>query len=118
MIFLNYAGDILFEKRFPIPGDCWVNELYELTFKKSVELFHESLPDIISGKYKLKPQKSFLNNRKTSLHFRKEIEKLKKIDLSWNKEKIEKHIRATFMPGFEPPYTIINNKKVYFGKDK
>ena len=111
------SGAIMFEKRFPIPKDCWVEELYQITFDKSVELFKESLPRLISGHYKFRPQKSFLDKRTTSLHFRKEIEELKKIDLSWSKDRIVRHIRATYMPGFEPPYTIINNQKVYFRKE-
>ena len=32
-------------------------------------------------------------------------------------QKIERYIRATYMPGFEPPYTIINNTKIYFGRE-
>ena len=111
------SGAIMFEKRFPIPDDCWVEELYQITLDKSIELFKESLPQLISGHYELKPQKSFLEKRTTSLHYRKEIEKIKKVDLNWSKDRIERHIRATYMPGFEPPYTIINNQKVYFGKE-
>ena len=49
--------------------------------------------------------------------YRKEIEKIKKVDLNWSKDRIERHIRATYMTGFEPPYMIINNQKVYFGKE-
>jgi hypothetical protein len=58
-----------------------------------------------------------LDKRTTSFHLRKEIEGLKKIDLSWSKEKIEKQIRGTSMQGFESPYTIINNQKVHFVKE-
>ena len=112
------SGSILFEKRFTIPYGCWVEELYQITFDKSVELFKESLHRLISGHYELRPQKSFLDKRTTSLHYRKEIEEIKKIDLNWSKDIIERHIRATFMPGFEPPYTIINDQKVYFRKEK
>ena len=111
------SGAIMFEKRFPIPNDCWVEELHQITFDKSVELFKESIPHIVSGNYQLKPQKSLLDKRTTSLHFRKELEEIKKIDLSWSKDKIARQIRATYMPGFEPPYTIINNQKVNFRKE-
>jgi len=108
------SGAIIFEDRFPISKNCWVNELYELTSQKSIELFKKSLPLIVSGNFEPKPQKSFLHKRKTSLHFRKEIEELKQIDLSWPRKKIERHIRATDMPDFDPPYTFINNQKVHF----
>ena len=110
------SGAIMFDKRFPIPQDCWVEELYQITFDKSVELFKESLPHLVSGNYQLNPQKLFLDKRTTSIHFRKEIEEIKKIDLSWNKDKIERQIRATYMPGFDPPFIIINNEKINFKK--
>lgn len=107
-------GPILFQKRFSIPADCWVAELYELTFEASFHLFKETIVDILSGKYKLKPQQQLETTYGTSLHFKNEINQLKEIDLSWEKDKIEKYIRATSMPGFEPPYCIINGAKVYF----
>ena len=109
-------GDILFQKRFPIPEKCWVGELYELTFKASVKLFQQSLQHLVKSNYYSVPQEALIARFGTSLHFRKEMEELKKIDLNWEKEKIELHIRATSMPGFEPPYCIINGEKVYFTK--
>ena len=111
------SGAIMFEKRFPIPEDCWVRDLYQIACDNSLSLFQESLPQIISGDFELIPQTSLLPERKTSIHYRKEINNLKNIDLSWSKEKIERHIRATYMPGFEPPYTIINSTKIYFGRE-
>ncbi len=107
-------GEILFEKRFPVPPDCWINELYDLTEKASLELFKETLPQIVAGNYKLTPQQSFEDSRGTSLHFRNEMATLKQIDLSWDADKIARHIRATCMPGFEPPYAIVGDRKVYF----
>jgi methionyl-tRNA formyltransferase len=83
------SGAILFEKRFQIPQNCWVSELYDITYHKSIELFKVSIPKIIAVDYKLKPQKNYLNERSTSLHYRREIEDLKCIDLQWTKEKIE-----------------------------
>jgi len=111
------SGDILFENRFKIPENCWVEELYQLTFKKSVELFYNSLEDIISLNINPVKQVFLQDKRGCSIHYRNEIEKLKCIDLNWPKEKIEKHIRATYMPNFEPPYCIINSKKVFFKLD-
>ena len=110
------SGDIIFEKRFAIPDKCWVEELYQITFDKSVELFKESLPKLISGNYEFSPQDSFLDKRTTSVHYRKEIEDIKKIDLTWSKEKIERHVRATYMPEFDSPYTFINEQKINFEK--
>lgn len=107
-------GDILFERRFPIPPDCWIKELYDLTEMASLELFQETLPPIIAGDYSLIPQQSFEGARGTSLHFRKEMGTLKQIDFAWDADKIVRHIRATSMPGFEPPYAMIGGRKVYF----
>jgi methionyl-tRNA formyltransferase len=107
-------GDILFQKRFPIPENCWVNDLYQLTFDASVRLFKQTLQHIVEGKYTTISQQSLVHKYGSSLHFRNEIADLKQINLDWDKEKIERHIRATYMPGFEPPFTLIDGKKIYF----
>lgn len=107
------SGDILFEKRFKIPANCWVDQLYAITFTQSISLFEESLPELICNNIRPVSQESYAN-RKRSIHFRKDIEALKRIDLSWNSEKIEAHVRATAMPGFSPPYCLIGQEKVYF----
>ena len=107
-------GDIIAEKRFPIPTNCWVNDLYDLTYKASLTLFQENIANILSNQFSMKPQKDFESERGTSIHYRNEIGDIKRIDLSWDNEKVERHIRATYMPGFEPPYTMIGNEKVYF----
>lgn len=106
-------GDLLFEQRFPIPEHCWVQDLYELTFDASLELFKQTLPAIIAGDYSLKPQAALEGERGTSLHYRDEIASLKQIDLGWDAEKITRYVRATSMPGFEPPYTWIGDQKLY-----
>ena len=107
-------GDVLFQKRFPIPTDCWINELYQLTFDASVNLFTQTLGHIINGNFSPVPQQLLTSKYGTALHFRKDMATLKRIDLSWGEEKIDRHIRATSMPGFEPPYCVIGGKKVYF----
>lgn len=109
-------GDILFEQRFPVPKDCWVAELYEQTVAVAQQLFEQSLPAILSGKVTPVAQETLKATRPSFLHFRKEAAAIKEIDLSWDQEKMERHIRATSMPGFEPPYCRIGNQKVYFTK--
>jgi methionyl-tRNA formyltransferase len=106
-------GDILFQKRFPIPENCWVNDLYELTYKASVDLFKKTLANLVAEDYMLVPQEMLEKKFGTMLHFRKEMGDIKVIDLTWAKEKIERHIRATSMPGFEPPYCLMDGRKVY-----
>ena len=105
-------GAILFEDRFKIPKNCWVKDLYDETEKRSIALFKSNLKNIVDGNYQPKPQQSFI--RKTNFHLRKEINNIKKIDLSWSKEKIERYIRATYFPHFEPPYIEMGGKKVHF----
>ncbi len=107
-------GDILFQKRFAIPEDCWVNELYELTYQASLKLFSQTLAHIVNGNYKAVPQEMLTAKFGSSLHYRKEMAALKVIDLNWDKEKIQRHIRATSMPGFEAPYCFIDGQKVHF----
>ncbi len=107
-------GDILFQKRFAIPEGCWVKELYDLTFDASLALFKETLGDVLNGRYSPTPQKPLESTYGTSLHYRAEAGNIKQIDLAWDRDKIERHIRATSMPGFEPPYCIINGEKIYF----
>ena len=107
-------GDILFQKRFPIPENCWVGDLYHLTYKASINLFRQTLGHIITGNYEPVSQESLTGKFGTSLHYRKEMAALKIIDLGWDREKTERHIRATSMPGFEPPYCIVDGKKIHF----
>jgi methionyl-tRNA formyltransferase len=107
-------GSLLFEERFSMPENCWVNDLYELTFSAAIRLFETSISDLIQGKYAKIPQSELLKTRKEHLHFRNEIQQLKQIDLNESAGTIEKTIRATYMPGFEPPFALIGNKKIYF----
>lgn len=109
-------GDILFQKRFPIPEHCWVNDLYQLTYNASLALFKQTLSHIVSGNYKPVPQQLLEPKFGTSLHYRNEVNALKEIDLSWDKEKIDRYIRATSMPGFEPPFCRVNGEKVFLSK--
>lgn len=108
------SGDIIFQKRFPIPDNCWIDQLYELTAQESVKLFKTTIKHIVDGRYTVVPQEALIPKYGTSKHFKNEIATLKQIDLAWEKEKIERHIRGTAMPGFEPPYTRVGGTKVYF----
>lgn len=109
-------GDIIAEKRFAIPEDCWVNELYDLTFDASLALFRESLNGLVSGNYSRTPQSSLIERRGTAIHYRKDIDMLKQIDLAWPADRIGRHIRATSMPGFDPPYAMLGNTRIYFSQ--
>ncbi len=107
-------GAILFERRFALPQHCWVSQLYEQTVDVAFELFKDSLPDLLAQRYKKIEQASRLGERVSALHYRNEINALKLVDLNAPADEIERRIRATYMPGFEPPYCFIDGKKVFF----
>ena len=111
-------GDIIFEKRFAIPDNCLVNELYELTYSESLKLFIEKIPAIISGNYSLLPQKHLVAKRGTSIYYRKDILKLKTIDFNEGIEEVTKKVKATAMPGFEPPFYLHEGSKYYIIPEK
>jgi methionyl-tRNA formyltransferase len=106
------SGDILAEKRFPIPKNCFVKDLYELTLEASCQMFEEKIGAILLEKVSPISQEELMDVRTCSIHYRKEITEAKKIDLNWTQDKIWKYIRATSMPGFPPPYAEINGIKL------
>lgn len=106
-------GAILFQKRFPIPEGCWVQELYRLTFDASMHLFRDTLSFITYGNLQPISQAELEGLYGTALHFRQEINDLKQLQFGWDTEKIQRHIRATYMPGFEPPYFMMDGQKLY-----
>lgn len=108
------SGDIVFERRFVIPPNCFVQTLYELTCTAALDLFAQHIGDIATGNYQLIAQNSRIAQYGTNYHYRHEINQLKEIDLNWSAEKIMRHIRATYFPPFEPPYAWVGNKKVFF----
>lgn len=105
-------GAILFEKRFPVPDSCWVQELYDLSVREAQKLFEGSLRPLLDNRYIKEPQSDKLGERTSNLHFRHEIETLRHIGLEEPREDIERKVRATCMPGFEGPYIMVAGKKV------
>ena len=108
------SGAILFENRFPISSKVWVEELYEQTFSSSLALFKDSLEKILRKDYVPIPQDELVQSRGSSFHYRREIEQIKKIDMSWSKSKIERHLRATYHRDFPPPYLIVGDRRICF----
>jgi len=111
------SGNILFEKRFPITENETVVSLHKKTTEESIALFENSISDILTGNYSRTPQKSFKNIRPFGFHLRNEINDIKQIDLSWEDEKIDRYIRATYFPPFEPPYAIKNGERIELSLD-
>jgi methionyl-tRNA formyltransferase len=112
------SGPIIAEKRFQIHENCFVDELFKLTETHSFELFKDNILNILSGEYVLIDQSKLIEERGTNIHYRKEINNIKIIDLKDSPEIIYKKIRATSFPGFEFPYTYINNEKIYLIHEK
>jgi methionyl-tRNA formyltransferase len=104
------SGDILYENRFSIPAGCNVKQLYEMTFSSSIELFVSSIGKIIAGDYSPVAQSELVPKMGTQIFYRKDIEALKEIELT---EDIKRRVRATAMPGFEPPFAYDGEKKIY-----
>ena len=78
------TGQLFFEKRFDIPSDIWVKDLFDITEEHSYQLFKESIKKLIN--LQLTPiQKS----ASCAKHFnlRKDISKINTVDLDWTKEK-------------------------------
>ncbi len=103
-------GRVLFQSRFPISKQIFVKELYEKTAKESLQLFREALPALLSSQ--VLSGIDVASSGPQYFYRRSDIEKLKRIDLSWDQEKIERHIRATTMPGFPPPYVMLGDRKI------
>jgi methionyl-tRNA formyltransferase len=111
------SGPIIAEKRFKISDNITIQELYDITEAHSIELFESAIGKILNENFDLLEQETRHKSHGTSLHFRKEIEQLKIINPDWPDEMKKKIIRATAMPGFEPPYSIIEGKKLYYSLD-
>ncbi len=105
-------GDLLAQRRFSIAQDIWVEELYRRTESESVLLWKENLGPMLSMELKAIPQSTLEGEYGSKLHYRSEMNSIKKLDLLWPEEKIMRHIRASYMPGFPGPYFMIDGQKV------
>lgn len=104
-------GDLLFEKRFPLDANIWVESLYLQSVDAAIQLFERSLPSIICDTDKL--TKIDTTGRASAIYYRHQIHDLKCISPTASMAELQKIIRATAMPGFEPPYFLIGEEKVY-----
>lgn len=105
-------GAIIAESRWNLPKTETVKSLYEKTLQESILLFRKSLKSILSGDFETVSQESLIGERASHFHLRNEINQLKEIDLSWPEEKIDRYVRATYFPPFDPPFAYLNGKKI------
>lgn len=108
------SGPILFEHRFEMARDIWVKELYDLSVANGIALFQDTLKDLVAGNYVKKEQSSLIATRGLNVIKRKDMEIIKNINLNESAAKTMNRIRASYMPGFPPPYVMIDGKKVAF----
>lgn len=106
-------GAIIAERRFEMENIQEVKPLYDRTYEESVLLFEENIGNILSGDYPLIDQANLIDERGLNTYYRKDVAQLKEIDLNDSAEVITRKVRATAMPGFEPPFTIVDGKKYY-----
>lgn len=111
------SGDILAEQRFELSQGITAIDLYHLTYKHSLELFEGSIGAILSGQYSPVSQASLEATRGTSYHFRHEINAIKVVEPHWPEAQIKRHICATWFPPFEPPWMMLDGKKMYLSPD-
>jgi methionyl-tRNA formyltransferase len=106
------AGKVIFEKTFSIPENIFVEDFVKLANSQGHSLFCEKLEELLT--YKAAEDSGREPELKAEGYFykRSDIEKIKKLDLNWPKEKIERHIRATLMPGFSGPYFELHGRKI------
>lgn len=107
------SGPIIAERRFEIETGQDVKSLYDRTFEESELLFKANIKNILSGNFKLVDQSKLFIDRGVKTYYRKDIVKLREIDLNDSAEVIIRKVNATAMPGFEPPSTAFEGKKYY-----
>ena len=111
-------GDIIVERRFEIDVNEDVKSLYDKTYEASIRLFKENISDILSLNYSVIKQANLLDTRETHYYTRNDINKLKQIDLNQSEDEIILRIKASAMPGFEQPFTIVDGEKYYIIPEK
>lgn len=107
------SGKILFESRFPIDNVRSIEKLYEITLLESKKLFRNCIGKILDGNFIGIEQSQCVNFDKSRIYYREDIKKLKSLNLNDDENEIIRRVNATSMPGFEPPFTIVDNKKYY-----
>ena len=107
------SGDILFERRFPIAADAWVADLHRRATAEGRALFKESLSRLVAGQFTREPQQRRIDaGQPSTISYRKDIERLKQVDLDAGREEILRVLRATSMPGFDPPYALVDGRRI------
>jgi len=107
------SGDIIAERRFNISSTTTVEELLNKTVQESKKLFSNNFMKIFDPYTNLKKQKG-----KGRIYYRKDLKKLKEINLNDSENDFDLKMRASFMTGFEPPFIIVKGLKYYLIPEK
>ena len=109
------AGKILYERRFYIPKNIFVDQLYDLTKKYSFDIFQQSILDILNGQINtIKGVSTF--GRSQNYYSRESIKPYKIIDSKWDLQKQLNVFRAIFFPPFELPLLKVDDKLIKIDK--
>jgi len=111
------SGDIIAQKRFGIPDDITVKDLYKMTEDASFDLFKETIDSILELNIESISQDKLVDGEKTYFYKRSDIDKVKEIKPNWDLQKIYRYVRALDFPPFEPPYFKFEDKKIYLTID-
>jgi methionyl-tRNA formyltransferase len=107
------SGKVIAERRFEVQENWLVKDLYDKTFDESILLFESEIGNILNDIYVAVTQENLISERGTNLYYRKDIDKLREIDLGVISNEVARKVRATSMPGFEPAFTVIDGMKFY-----
>lgn len=108
------TGDIISRAEFEITNFDTSESVFKKTQKSLYESFVDLLPHIINNSIPVIKQKEFIDKGHLSKYYNRDsIKGLKKIDLTDDKNTIDKKVRAFDFPFFEPAFFILNDKKYY-----
>ena len=109
------SGKIFYERRFYIPENIFVDQLYDLTKKYSYDIFHQSILDIVDGQINTIKGVSTLG-RSENYYSRESIKHYKIIDSKWDLQKQLNVFRAFFFPPFKLPLLKVDDKLIQIDK--
>lgn len=114
------AGDVVDRNFVEIRKNDTARSLYERTRKASIELFEDTLPDIVTKDVTGTPQEEFDGEQyfytKDSLDGLKEIPP-EELSSPANPDQIYDRIRALEFPPHEPAFTTIGSDRIYLTTD-
>lgn len=115
------AGDVVNRRFVEITEEDTARSLYEKTREKSVEMFAETLPRIVTGEvHEMRtPQSAF--DGPTYFYYKSSLDGEKEIPLDELADPTEElalydKIRALDFPPFKPAYTTVGGKEVHLTK--